>query len=153
MKNFLLLVFIIVLIAVLAGCATLEQRLSQAAEDVIDMINEGRANDLAQMTLTPFLLDGEIIILDSDMRDFWATLIEAGFEIGSPVLTETVPAQEDTFRWFADTKEVQSFFEKYATEECHVVIVESESLRFLFLMDRPGGKESKIIGFKGPESL
>ena len=146
-------IVILLVIAVLAGCITLEQRLSQAAENVIDMINEGQADDLADMTVTPFLLDGEIIILDQDMRDFWANIIEAGFEIGTPVLIESIPLQEDTFRQFAETKEVQSYFAKYVSEDCHVVIVETESMRFLFLMDRPEKKKSKIIGFKGPEPL
>ena len=144
---------LLLLVAVLAGCVSIEKRLSNAAEKVIDLIDDGNSEDLIAMTSTPFLLDGEIIILDQDIADFWVAIIAAGFNVGSPVLVETVQADEETFRQFAETKEVESYFQKYVTEECHLVIVETEEIRLILIMDRPDKKNSRIIGLKGPIEL
>ena len=133
-----------------AGCLSLEQRVSSAAEEVISLINSGNSEQLAGMTATPFLLDEEIILLSDDMRGFWQNIVEAGFSIDNAALTATYEIDDKSFKEFGKGLEVESFFQKYVSKDGHIVVVETEDVKILLIMDRTKKKETKLIGFRGP---
>lgn len=149
MKKITLFLIVIALV----GCVSLQQQYHNAADDVIDLINDGKADELSDMTQTPFLLDGEIVILDNDMKDFWQNIIKAGFGVKNPSIVEPYPVGENTFKEFAKTMEVESYFKKYISEKGHVVVVETDKFKLLLIMDKAKKNKTKIIGFKGPEPL
>jgi hypothetical protein len=149
MKKIVLFLVVISLI----GCVSLQQQYYNSAEDVIGLINDGKADELSSMTQTPFLLDGEIIILDNDMKDFWKNILKAGFRVKNPTIVEPYPVGEDTYKEFAKTMEVESYFKKYVSKKGHVIVVETEKFKLLLIMDKTKKNKTKIIGFKGPEAL
>ena len=120
---------------------------------MVALINDGKADELYAMTQTPFLLDGEIVVLDNDMRDLWETITSGGAKVSNLVLVESYPVEENTYKRFADTFEVKSYFERYVSKDGHVVIVETEDLRLFFLMDKTKKGAKKLIGLKGPMAL
>ena len=134
----------------LLGCLTLEQRYTNTANDVVRFINGGKAEELTAITQTPFLLDGEIILLREDVAEFWKGILEAGFQIERPILIDTFETDKETFQKFARTMEVESYFEKYVTKNGHVVVVETEIFQLFLVMDSTKQGKTKIIGFKGP---
>lgn len=149
MKKFIPLLIAIVLV----GCVSLQQQYYNAADDVVDLINDGKAEELSEMTQTPFLLDGEIVILDNDIKGFWQNIIKAGFRVQNPSIIDPYPVNENTFKEFANTMEVESYFKKYISKKGHVVVVETDKFKLLLVMDKAKKNKTKIIGFKGPEPL
>jgi hypothetical protein len=148
-KGILLLLCVFVV-----SCASLQQkRYSNSTEQVIDLINRAQSGELSDITQTPFLLDSEIIILDRDMKDFWERITEAEFLIPNAFLMESSPVTKSTYKEFAPTMEAESFFGKYVTDKAYLVVVETETMRIKFLMDRVKFGTMRIIGMKGPESL
>lgn len=148
-KGILLLLCVFVV-----SCASLQQkRYSNSTEQVIDLINRAQSGELSDITQTPFLLDSEIIILDRDMKDFWERITEAEFLIPNAFLMESSPVTRSTYKEFAPTMEAESFFEKYVTDKAYLVVVETETMRIKFLMDRVKLGTMRIIGMKGPELL
>ncbi len=138
---------------VLSGCVSLQQQYANSAEEIVELINDGEAKELYQMSRTPFLLDGEIIILDNDVRDLWKTITAHGARVKNLVLVEAYPVEDKTYRRFADTFEVESYFKNYVSDEGHVVIVETEEFRLFLLMDKNKKGDKKLIGMKGPVAL
>ena len=55
----------------LAACATFSpKRYERSAEKIVGLVNSGQAAELAAMSRTPFLLDGELLLLGGDVADF-----------------------------------------------------------------------------------
>ena len=79
------------ILLVLASCSTL-QRMSdeQGAAWVAQQLNEGNAAELAAISSSPFLLDGEIIALPEDAVTFWEGLVKAGLKL-DPELSRALP--------------------------------------------------------------
>ena len=142
--------FLFLLILLFLGCLTLEQRYSSTTEDIIQLINSGQSDSLSAMTDIPFLLDGEILLLQKDTTDFWQTIVQAGFTIPNPQLIEVFSIDDTAFTYFAETMEVESFFKKYASENSHIAIIETADIKILLLLKRTKTKEMKLIGFRGP---
>jgi hypothetical protein len=146
MKKLILLVAI----AISVGCVSLQTRFTNAGEQIVALINTGEVEKLGEMTQTPFLLDGEIILLDEDMASFWRNIFEAGFRVNEPMIRESSAVGTDTYREFGETMEVSSFFEKYLSDRSHVVYVDTTSFSLVFLLDRARWGKVRILGFKGP---
>ena len=134
----------------LAGCLTLQQRFTNAADEIITLINMGKADELTAMTGIPFLLDSEIILLPEDMAVFWKDVLEAGFTVEKPLLIESYQTDDKTYREFGDNMDVESYFQKYVSKDAHIVVIETGKSTIFLIMDRTRQKETKLIGFKGP---
>jgi hypothetical protein len=147
-KTLLLLLCITVL-----SCATLQQkRFAGSVEDVIEYINAGQASELSNISQTPFLLDAEIILLKEDVMEFWGQIVKVGFQIQEYQSIASVPITSTTYKDFADTMEVQSFFEKYISKRAYLVTVKTDHFSVYFITDRVAFGEIKILGMKGPEA-
>lgn len=143
----------ILLCVLVAGCATFSAgRYEKATADIADMIDSGDVRGLVASSETPFLLDGELIMLEQDVSTFWTNIVEAGFRIGSTSAVMAQPLDDQSFAEFAQTMEVKTFFQKYISEIGSVVVLKTDSFQLLLLLDRDRGRTT-IVGFKGPEAL
>ena len=143
----------LMLCAAVVGCATFSaKRYERATDTIVSMINAGDADGLAELSQTPFLLDGELIMLPQDVATFWQNVVGAGFRVESMSDLSAQPLDGGSYSQFADTMEVQTFFEKYVSDIGSVVVLRTEAFQLLLLLDRDGATTT-IVGFKGPEAL
>ena len=138
------------ILLVLASCSTL-QRMSdeKGAAWVAQQLNEGNAAELAAISSSPFLLDGEIIALPEDTAAFWNGLVKAGLKL-DPELSRALPVGADTWREFGSSRDVQVFFEKYVAEGARLFELPTANGRRVLVLYRSSWGSRKLYGFKGP---
>ncbi|MGO9308326.1 MAG: hypothetical protein ACLQDL_04810 [Spirochaetia bacterium] len=135
----------------LASCASYQHMWDQSAVgQVADLLNSGQAPKLASMSLTPFLVDGEIVLLKSDVASFWDGVVKAGFRVEGAALDQGTPVTAESFTRFANTMEVKSFFSQYVKKDARVLSMTSSNGSHVLLLMRRDRLYLKIIGFKGP---
>lgn len=135
----------------LASCASYQHLWDQGAVgQVTDLLNAGRAPKLASMSVTPFLVDGEIILLKSDVSSFWDGVAKAGFRVEGAALDQGTPVTAESYKQFADTMEVRSFFSQYVKKDARMLSMTSSTGSHVLLLMRREWLYLKIIGFKGP---
>jgi len=133
------------------SCASFQKARDQGIiKQLADLINSGRAQSLAAISATPFLLDGEIIPLPADVAAFWAGVVKAGFRVENAALESGVPAGADSYHQFASTMEVKWFFSNYVKDGGRILDLSTSTGRHIRLLTRSDFFSSKIIGFKGP---
>jgi hypothetical protein len=137
-------------IMLLASCSTL-QRMSddKGAAWVAQQVNGGNAADLAAVSSSPFLLDGEIIALPEDTVTFWEGLAAARLEL-DPELSRAVPVVTETWREFGSSRDVQVFFRKYVAEGARLFELSTASGRHVLVLYRSSWGSRALYGFKGP---
>ena len=115
-------------------------------------LNRAPVDRLMELSARPFLLDGEIIVLESDLEMMWTNLREVGFTFDAPTLRELGPVTENTWRRFGDTMDVRVWFEKYTAEDAGLAEVRTTHGTFLIITgDRVPGHLPMIFGFTGPQ--
>ena len=135
----------------LTSCASIQRSRDQGAvHQLADLINSGQSQKLASMSVTPFLLDGEIVLLPSDVSAFWAGIIKAGFRVQGAALENGVPVTAESYRQFADTMEVKSFFSRYVKDKARILEMSTSSGRRIRILTRSTWFSWNILGFKGP---
>ncbi|HET6485615.1 MAG TPA: hypothetical protein VFH83_04300 [Spirochaetia bacterium] len=136
---------------VLAGCASLQRSVDQGdVREVTDLINSGQAAKLSAMSATPFLLDGEIVALRSDVAALWDNVVKAGFRLSDAGLARSVAVAADSYREFAGTLEVKAFFDSQVKPGTRILELRTaEGTRVLLLL-RDAWFKRTLIGFKGP---
>jgi hypothetical protein len=138
-------------ILALASCATLQRWGDEGAiTQVVADINAGRSQALAAMSLTPFLVDGEIVAIASDVSDFWAGIVKAGFRIDGAALDQGTVAGPESYRQFAATMEVKAFFNRYVKKGSRVMSMTTKAGTHVLLLMKKDWFTWKILGFKGP---
>ena len=70
----------------------------------------------------------------------------------SPAEVTANRLDQGSYAEFAETMEVQTFFQSYVSDIGSVVVLRTSSFQLLLLLDRDGGQVT-IAGFKGPEAL
>ena len=135
----------------LASCASLQHSSDQGAvKQVADLLNAGQAKKLAAMSATPFLVDGEIVLLKNDVASFWEGVTRAGFRVEGAALEQGVPVGADSYKQFASTMEVKSFFSRYVRKGARLLTMTSSTGRRILLLVKSDWFSRQIIGFKGP---
>jgi hypothetical protein len=136
----------------LASCASFQHSWDQGnVTTVADLINSGQSAKLAAMSSTPFLVDGEIVALKTDVAGFWEGIIKAGYKVGGPQLGAAAPASADSYKQFADTFEVKAFFTQYVKKDTRILELKTSSGKSVLLIIKDALFSKKIIqGFKGP---
>ena len=115
-------------------------------------LNRAPVDRLMELSARPFLLDGEIIVLESDLEMMWTNLREVGFTFDAPTVRELGPVTEDTWRRFGETMDVRVWFEKYTAEDAGLAEVGTSHGTFLIVTgDRVPGHLPRIFGFTGPQ--
>lgn len=135
----------------LASCASLQHSWDQGnVETVAKLINGGQSAKLAAMSATPFLVDGEVVTLKNDIAGFWEGIIKAGYKVEGPALGEAAPVTADSYKQFADTMEVKSFFAEYMKKDARVLELRTGAGGRILLIIRDSWFSKTIQGFKGP---
>ena len=135
----------------LASCASLQHSWDQGSiGNLAALINTGQAAKLSSFSTTPFLVDGEIVLLKADVAGFWDGVVKSGFKVESPVLQSGEPVSPESYKRFADTMEVRAFFAQYVKKDNRLLELKtSAGTRILLLMHDDWFSKS-IQGFKGP---
>jgi hypothetical protein len=141
-------VLALILILSLTACPTFTVTEDEAAK-VIALINAGDADTLASITAVPFLLDGEIIALEGDALILWKNLKEAGVTMNNARIESLTALREDDWQKFSSSWEVSVFFKKYVPKGTKLAEIDSDSGKFLLLLDGKKLGRASIIGLKG----
>jgi len=141
----------IVAAVALASCASLQRSWDEGnGAMVADLINTGQPAKLAVMSVMPFLLDGEIIALRGDVAAFWEGIVKAGFKIEGATLEQGTAVITASYRAFANTMEVKSFFSQYVKDGSRILDLRTSSGKHVLLLFRDAWFSKTILGFKGP---
>ncbi len=136
----------------MVSCASLQHSWDKGnVETVARLINQGQAAKLAEMSAAPFLVDGEILALKADVASFWEGIIKAGYKVEGPALGEADKVTPQSYKLFADTMEVKSFFAAYVKKDTRVLELRTSGARGRILLIMRDSWFSKTLqGFKGP---
>lgn len=135
----------------LSSCASLQRSSDQGAvKDVADLINAGQAQKLAAMSVTPFLVDQEIVPLKADVASFWDGVAKAGFRVDGAALEEAAATDANSYTQFANTMEVKSFFSRYVKKGTRVLRMSTSGGSRILLLVQSDWFSRKLVGFKGP---
>jgi hypothetical protein len=135
----------------LSSCASIQRAQDKGRiGQIAGLINAGDAEKLTAMSAVPFLLDQEIVPLRQDIEAFWRDVAKAGFSIEGPALEKGTPVTADSYRAFADTMEVKTFFSKYLKKGARVLELSTGSGRRIILLVRDTLFSRTLYGFKGP---
>ena len=89
---------------------------------------------MSGLTSTPFLLDGEIIILEKDISMIWKNIRDSGFTFEKAFETESMPVGAGDYRYFADSMEVKTWFSKYLPEKASLVKIKAKNGLYYFIL-------------------
>ncbi len=142
---------LLVLFAASCQTAPVAQR-ERRVDRLLIELNRADLERLMELSARPFLLDGEIILLESDLEMMWTNLQNVGFTFDAPTLRDLGPVDDTTWRRFGDTMDVRVWFEKYAAEDAGLAEVHTTHGTFLIVTgDRVPGHLPMIFGFTGPQ--
>ena len=129
-----------------AGCTTIPGE--RDGMEFTEMINAGEWEVLSEGTAEPFLLDTEMIMRRSDMREFWKILAERNFSLGeTELLVIDEPAEAARY---GRGLEIEQFFAKYVPEKSATFLAESTAGRFYMTIGRDEKRNRMIYAFAGP---
>jgi hypothetical protein len=135
----------------LASCASLQHSWDQGSvQQVADLLNTGQPQKLAAMSVTPFLVDGEIVLLKNDVASFWESVTKAGFRVEGAALDQGTPVSAESYKQFAQTMEVKTFFSRYVKKDSRILSMTSSAGSRILLVMRSEWSSRQIMGFKGP---
>jgi len=136
---------------ILVSCTSLQHSWDQGAvKQVADLLNAGQSQKLAAMSVTPFLVDGEIVLLKNDVASFWEGVTKAGFRVEGAALDQGTPVSAESYKQFAQTMEVKAFFSRYVKKDSRILSMTSSTGRHILLLMRSEWFSRQIMGFKGP---
>ncbi len=140
-----------IVLLVLVSCASFQRSRDESdVQRIAGLMDAGKAQELADLSAVPFLLDRDIVVIRGDVADFWQGLAKAGFRLGGVKLESAEGVAGESYKEFADTMEVKVFFDKYAGAGSRILRLASGSgSRFLLLMGSDPFK-TVIYGIKGP---
>ena len=141
---------VVALAAAFASCATVpvSQR-ERRVDALVEELNTAGLERLVELSARPFLFDGEIVILESDLTAMWTNLREAGFTFDAPTVLELGPVDDDTYRAFGDSMDVRAWFDRHAAEDAGLAAVRTTHGTFLILTGERDGRTPRIFGFTG----
>jgi hypothetical protein len=131
------------------SCASLQY--VQKDEDVlklIELINRGESETLTKLSLVPFLLDGEILMLKGDAGRLWENLKNSGFRLNGAAVAAIEPVSDTSFSTFSDSMEVEVYFKKYVPESAKIAHVEAEGVSCTMILNGKDEGFPMIMGLK-----
>ena len=138
-------------LASLSSCAGLPYTPSEKKVDkLVALIDSGGVGAVKGLSQAPFLLDGEILLRQSDVDSAWANLKAAGFRIGSPKVASIAKIGPDGYAAFASTMDARVFFKKYLDKNSSLVALDAAEGRYYLILNREVSGLPRIQGFKGP---
>jgi len=100
---------------------------------LIKELNTASEDRLVELSSLPFLLDGEIIVREQDLRTLWHNLRSAGFTFAEADVKAVTPVDPSSYLKFGDNKEVQAFFKKYVAKDSAVAEIQTKYGTFLII--------------------
>ncbi len=141
---------VLVVSLALGGCASLQRSVDEGnAARVARLLSEGKGAELAKISASPFLLDGEIIALPGDVAGFWDGVAKAGLRL-DPALSRAVPVGAESWREFGQSREVKVWFSKYVAQGVRLFELRTVNGGRVLLLVREGLFSRTVYGFKGP---
>jgi hypothetical protein len=151
LKSRLLLVAVCAAVLVLGSCASLQRSFDEGdMRQVVDLVNSGQSPKLAAMSASPFLVDGEVVVLPADVTGFWAGIVKSGYRVQGAALSSATKVAADSYTLFASTMEVKSFFSRYVKDGGRVIELTTDGGKRVRLLLRSEFMSWKIVGWKGP---
>jgi hypothetical protein len=123
-------------------------------ERLVEELNTADENRIMKLCALPFLLDGETIAREEDLRTLWRNLKAGGFSFADADIVEIREAGNEAYKTFADDPEVLAFFKKYTGKAAAVVTLKTAKGTFHLLTGgrvAKYGRLPKLYGFTGPE--
>lgn len=151
MRRFLTAAVACAAVFFITSCASLQHSWDQGAvRQTADLINAGNAQKLSEMSASPFIIDGEVVVLPADVSGFWAGIVKAGFRVDTATLDTGTAVGADSYRQFADTMEARSFFTRYVKDGARILDFSTSTGTHIRLLVRSDWFSLKILGWKGP---
>jgi hypothetical protein len=133
------------------SCATIARWGDEGtARQVADLVNAGDAQKLATLSGLPFMVDGEVVVIASDVADFWAGIVKSGYRVEGETLDTGTAVDASSYKLFADTMEARSFFSQYVKDGGRVLDLTTAKGTHIRLLVKSEWFSWKIIGWKGP---
>lgn len=139
----------------LGSCASVPPSQNAARiERLVAELNRADEDRLIKLSALPFLLDGETVAREEDLRTLWRNLRAGGFTFADAKIESITPVGPESYKDFAEDPEVAAFFKKHTAPEAATVRLRTGHGTFLLLT---GGKVGwiagipKLYGFTGPE--
>ena len=104
-----------------------------------------------KLSALPFLLDGETVAREEDLRTLWRNLRSTGFTFADAEIQEIRQIGPESYRTFADDPEALAFFKKHTGKGAATVRLKTRDGVFTLLTGGRVGFLPKIYGFTGPE--
>ena len=140
----------IVLVCLIMGsCAT--RPFVQKEKSILALVRAINNGEAAQRSLaeTPFLFNGEIILLQNHLTILWDNLYKAGFRMEDVSIVRNELLRENSWSEFGDTMDVRTFFSKYLDRNTSLVEIRARSGNYIFLLNTEVRGYPRIQGFKG----
>lgn len=133
----------------MVGCVSVSLR-PDRIDDMLTELDTADLDTIMARTAIPFLLDGEPIARERDVRIMWQNLRDAGFRFTPAQIVRVDPRDEASYRQFGQTEDVRIWFDRYTAEDAGLAVVNTEFGQFLIVT---GGRERRrplIWGLTGP---
>jgi hypothetical protein len=138
------------------ACSTVPPSQNEARLDrLVEELNTADEDRLVELCALPFLLDGETVVREEDLRVLWRNLRASGFTFADARIAGIREAGPDSYKTFSDDPEVHAFFKKHTGKNAAVIDLETDHGAFSLLTGgRVGryGRLPKLYGFTGPEA-
>lgn len=136
---------------VLGSCASLQRSFDEGdMKRIVDLINTGQPERLAGMSVTPFLVDGDVVALPDDVTGFWTSIVKSGYRVQGAALAAGTKVAPDSYTLFASTQEVKFFFSRYVKDGGRILELTTDGGRRVRILLRSEWLSWKIVGWKGP---
>lgn len=135
-----------------SACSTVPpSRNEKRLERLVAELNTAGEDRLIELTALPFLLDGETIAREEDLRTLWRNLRAAGFTFADAEIADIAEAGPDSYRTFSDDPEVQAFFAKHTGKDAALVRLTTGHGTFFLISAGRAGRLPKLYGFTSRE--
>ncbi|HEY9593214.1 MAG TPA: hypothetical protein VHE79_01960 [Spirochaetia bacterium] len=151
MRRYILAAAVCATALALGSCASLQRSFDEGdMRKIVDLINHGQGEALAGMSATPFLVDGEVVVLPADVAGFWAGIVKSGYRVQGAALASGTKVAADSYTLFASTMEVKSYFSRYVKDGGRVLELTTDGGKRVRILLRSAWPSWKIAGWKGP---
>lgn len=131
------------------SCSTISDRQTvEAVLDVTSSLNSGEVDALTGQSGTPFLFETEILPASVQLTALWEALAASGYDFGPKGEITILDSDEDTWKRFSSSREVEVWFERHARENAALVLVPTDDGRLLIVVDRNIHASARIRGLK-----
>lgn len=118
--------------------------------NLIELVNKGGVGDIKGLSDSPFLFDGEILLLSDDVGSLWANLKSAGFKLENAKIISMEHITAESYKAFGSSMDVRVFFKKYLNQDTSLVKLEAKSGTWYLLLNREVAGFPRIQGLRGP---